>query len=148
MDGLLNLLGWFQGSPSAIASTAVQAVSNWLGSCYQGACTAYPQEVWDALGNSLSSATGWLGSSAAVVWAQIFYFLPDGGNLPPAMHAAAIYFGNALQTVSFVLPVASLIDCLAIIFTIKLALWIFHISRVIISFVRGVPVDRFNFYIH
>jgi len=148
MDGFWNLLGWLTNSPSAIASTGIEAISNWIGSCYQGACTSYPQEVWDALGSSFSDATSWLSSSAAVVWAQIFYFLPDGGLLPPAFHASAVYFGNALQTVSWLVPTEALIYCLSTIFTIKITLWIFHISRVAISFVRGVPVDRFNFYIN
>jgi len=144
MDALNTLFNWVTNFPGAISNTGINAAGTWIGQCLQGSCGSYPQEVWNGLGTQLQSVTGLLGSAAGLAWANILAFLPDGGLLPQEYHNAAIYFGNSLQKVSFIVPVDTLINCLTLIVAVKMSLWSFHILRVMISFVRGVPVERFS----
>jgi len=74
----------------------------------------------------------------------LFSLLPDGGALPAEVHAGAIYFGNTLQKVGFLVPVEAMVSCLIIILTAKMATWAFHVIRVIFNFVRGVGTERFD----
>lgn len=70
--------------------------------------------------------------------------LPDGGNFPQGVHDAAIYFGNRLNLIDFILPVDVLLGCMLLIFSTKFILWAFHIVKWITNFVRGVPTERFD----
>lgn len=78
----------------------------------------------------------------------LFSSLPDGGALPSQMHDAAIYFGNALVKLNFMLPVDVLISCLVIILSLKMSLFGFHIAKWILGFIRGVYVPRFDGYMN
>lgn len=141
MFDFINLI--LQG-PLALIGTASDALVNWAASCYSGACTSFPQEVYNQIGASLSSIGGFLGSSAATVWTGILFFLPDGGTFPAVFHTSSQYMGNSLATVNFILPVDVLVYCMTLVLSVKIALWSFHVVRVVAGFVRGIPVDRFR----
>lgn len=137
MMDFFNLI--LQG-PLAFVGYGADALVNWIGSCFT-TCSAFPQTVWDTFGASVSSIAGFLGSAAANVWTGILYFLPDGGTLPSEFHTAAQYMGDSLATIDFIFPVGTLIYCMSLVLSVKLALWAFHVIRVITGFVRGIPVD-------
>jgi len=63
--------------------------------------------------------------------------LPDGGRLPDGVHEAAIYFGNDLGKVNFIVPVDVLVSCLVIIISLKITMYGFHVVMWIYSLVRG-----------
>lgn len=70
--------------------------------------------------------------------------LPDGGRLPDGVHEAAIYFGNTLGKVNFILPVDVLVSCLVIILSLKITMFGFHILMWIYSLIRGFAIPRFD----
>jgi len=70
--------------------------------------------------------------------------LPDGGHLPDGVHEAAIYFGNTLGKVNFILPVDVLVSCLVIILSLKITMFGFHILMWIYSLLRGFSMPKFD----
>jgi len=70
--------------------------------------------------------------------------LPDGGQLPQGVHDGAIYFGNALSKLNFIMPVDILISCLVIILTLKITLFGFHIFMWVINWFRGVATAPYD----
>lgn len=70
--------------------------------------------------------------------------LPDGGRLPDGVHEAAIYFGNTLGKVNFILPVDVLVSCLVIILSLKITMFGFHILMWIYSLLRGFSMPKFD----
>jgi len=131
------MLDWIQ---YLTAGSLVETFQNW----WRDGGT-WPQAAWDTIVSKVSSVGDVLQEAGAVVWKSIFYFLPDGGTLPDVFHTSAQYFGNTLMTVNFILPVDTLIYCMSLVLSVKLALFGFHIIRVIVSFTRGVGVDRYKF---
>lgn len=70
--------------------------------------------------------------------------LPDGGRLPDGVHEAAIYFGNTLGKVNFILPVDVLVSCLVIIISLKITMFGFHVLMWIYSLIRGFSISKFD----
>lgn len=94
----------------------------------------------------IGGGTGLVSTLVYNVFATLISYLPDGGNLPQGVHTAAIYFGNALSKVSFIVPTDTLMTCLIIILTLKVSLWAFHVFRMFINWVRGIPTGRYDGY--
>jgi len=143
-----NLLGLIFGT-GTIGTTvnSITAYASWAGRCVTGDCGVTPPEVTEMLtgiGSNLPNTTGFIGNLISKPLALIFNFLPDGGGFPTVFHTASIYFGNTLASVNWLLPVADLIYCVSFVFSIQLMLWGLHIMRVFVSFIRGIPVDRFS----
>jgi len=139
-----DLFSFFTGTPWAIGNTAIQAVSNWWGTCLSGACTSYPDTAWNTLLNRMATPDAWFGNITGKAVSMILGMLPPGGGLPPEMHTAALYFGNALQSVGWFLPVSDLVNCMLIVLSVKMMLWSLHILELVINFVRGIPTAKFE----
>jgi len=70
--------------------------------------------------------------------------LPNGGALPQGVHDAAIYFGNSLGKVDFILPVDVMVSCLMVAVSLKLILYGFHLTMWVVNLIRGVATQRFD----
>lgn len=141
------MIGMFDGTWNALLSLGDGVYSNvaqFLGYCSGGTCPTISQTVWSEFTAGASAIGNVLGSVAAHTVINLLYFFPDGGTMPTAFHDAAIYFGNALQTVAWLVPIPTLIYCMTFAFGVKLTLWSFHVVRVIVNFVRGVPTEPFD----
>lgn len=75
---------------------------------------------------------------------DLFRKLPDGGGLPQGVHDGAIYFGNALGKINFMVPTDILVSCLVLILTLKITLWGFHIGVWIYNSLRGIATGRYD----
>ena len=127
--------------------TNVSSLFTYFASCIDGTCSDIPPEVLTVFSDtsvSLSSLPSYLLSNVSKLFYGLFDYLPDGGGFPSAFHDAALYFGDALATINFILPVSTLIYCISFILTVKFAIWAFHLIRVVFSAVRGISVDRPN----
>jgi len=139
MDWLLNLIQPWQGA------VEIKSVFQSIGSCFTDAgCNS--GSIWEDLAQTGSDIVGGFTSGFAHVIAGIFSFLPQGGTLPQVFHDAALYFGNMLATVNWILPVDALIYCLTFILWVKIVLWAFHIVRFFYGLVRGVSFSPFDSY--
>jgi len=94
----------------------------------------------------LSTLTGAVGSVAGGMTMNLMSGLPPGGTFPAVYHNSAVYFGNALQSVAFIMPVEAIITCLTLALTVKMTLWGFHVARWVANFVRGIPTSNYNGY--
>jgi len=96
----------------------------------------------------ISTVTGFVVSNISELvtffLTQIINILPDGGGLPQGVHDGAIYFGNALSKLNFMLPVDTLVSCLVIIITLKITLYGFHIAIWVLNWFRGISTARFD----
>jgi len=88
--------------------------------------------------------TDWLQGLLGGIFTQLITALPQGGNFPPEFHTAAIYFGNSLQSVAFMLPVDALVYCLVFSFGTLFILFSFHVMRSVLNFVRGINTERYG----
>lgn len=107
------------------------------------------QTVSAGMGNIMSNtllAGGTVSSTIYEVFAFATQKLPDGGQLPDGVHQAAIYFGNTLAKVNFIVPVDVLVSCLVIILSLKITLFGFHIVMWILNFIRGIATPRYDGY--
>lgn len=105
------------------------------------------QSVSSGIGNILNNdliASGAISSTIYEVFAFATQKLPDGGGLPDGVHEGAIYFGNTLAKVNFILPVDVLVSCLVIILSLKITLFGFHIIMWVLNFIRGIATPRFD----
>jgi len=130
------------------AVNSTRAYMEWIGGCFSGSCGTTPTAVVEMLtgiGEHSANTASFIGNAVSKLFLGIFGFLPLGGGLPQVIHDAFIYFGNTLATVNFILPVPTLIFCMSLIFSVKIALWSFHVIRLIISFARGVGVNNYRF---
>jgi len=137
---------FFYGPIGTVANSTV-TFFQWLGSCMDGDCSATPADVTQILtgvGDNFTSTVAMLKSAGVELLLGIFNYLPDGGGFPDSFHSAFAYFGNALATIDFILPVSTLIYCIGFILAVKIALWSLHIIRTLISFIRGVSPERPN----
>jgi len=128
-------------------ANSISSLMGWIGNCFQGSCGVTPSDVTEILtgiGSNAPSSSGFIGNIISKPLVLLLNFLPDGGGFPTIFHTSAIYFGNMLASVNWFLPVTDLIYCITFVFTIQLVLWGFHVMRVIVSFIRGIPVDRFG----
>jgi len=145
MDSLFQLL--FLGPIGTVANSAVSLYS-WLANCMSGSCGVTPAsvtEIFTGIGANLGSTTAFLGSVASKLIAGLFAYLPMGGGLPTVIHQGAQYFGSTLATVNFFLPVSTLVYCMTLVFSVKVALWAFHFLRTVLSFGRGIGSNNFRF---
>jgi len=101
--------------------------------------------IAESLGVTFSNVFSFMGSAIGQIYLGAFSILPDGGKLPLVFHQASQYFGNSLATINFIFPVSTLVYCMTLVFSIKVALWSLHIIRIVISFARGTQVDRYKF---
>jgi len=143
MGEIFNFLfGW--GTPAA--TTGIQIQEMWT-SYVSG--TPLSQAWWDgtisSITNQVTNAPALVESAIGAAFSSIFYFLPDGGNFPPQFHEAAVYMGNGLQSVAFLLPVEQMVYCLILALNVLAALWGFHVIRAAVNFVRGIQTDRMDF---
>lgn len=127
-------------------NTAIDAVYGYVGGCLQGTCPAFPDTYISYLQGIAGDTIGWFSGAPAVAIYGIFKLMPDGGGLPSQIHDAAIFFGNTLSSVSWMLPVSALIQCLSLIIAVKLLLWTFYLSKSVLAFVRGIPVEKYSWF--
>jgi len=101
-------------------------------------------DFWDAAaivgGNTVGAASGIVTGGLVLLLNR----LPPGGNFPDQVHEAALYFGNALSFVNFILPVDALVWCISLVLLVKMTLWAFHIGRVVLNFLRGIPTNSYQ----
>jgi len=97
------------------------------------------------VGLGYSSIVSYIGGVLGQIFLGILIFLPSGGALPQVFHDASQYFGNALATVNFFFPVSTLVYCMTLVFSVKIALWSIHLIRIVVGFVRGVSTERYKF---
>lgn len=113
-----------------------------------GAVADFFTTAGQSLGSTTAAITGNIGQVAQDAgWemvSKLFDFMPDGGGFPAIFHEAAIYFGNCLQSVAFMVPVEALVQCLTISMSVLFTLAAFHIVRIVVNFVRGIPTDPYN----
>jgi len=126
--GLFGIPQWFQQQASNVASAVLSG---------EAAIGDIPQAVWNQLFTSVTSIPDVFNSVASGVWQGIAFFLPDGGTFPDPVHDAAVYFGDALQQVAFILPVDDLITVIALAFSIKIALTVYFLGVGLAKFIRG-----------
>lgn len=84
------------------------------------------------------------GITVSNIFGSLISRMPDGGTLPDGVHEAAIYFGNTLAKVNFILPVDVLIACLAVILSLKITLFGFHVALWIANFIRGIATAPYD----
>lgn len=119
----------------------VQYAGNYLGNLIG---SSIPDNVVQSLNNATNSLGGWLGGAIANILTGVINLLPLGGTLPTNIHTAAISLGNDLASVNPFVPVDVLIYCLALVITVKMALWALHFVTATVYFVRGVPIQRYE----
>lgn len=76
-------------------------------------------------------------------FASLINLLPAGGTLPDPVHQGAIYFGQSLAAVDFMLPVRTLVMILQISYSILCTLLVLHLGWKIMSFFRGTNSEKF-----
>lgn len=126
------------------SASLVTDIFGYLGSCVQGSCSSFPTDAFQIFQSAASNISSWMNNGSGAVFSQLFDFMPDGGNLPSQWHEAASYFGNTLYSIDFILPVSALVQCFTVILSVKIGLWALHLIRVLIGFVRGIPVDDYR----
>jgi len=72
----------------------------------------------------------------------ILYILPNGGTFPQEFHDAALYFGSSLATINWYIPIDAFITCLMTVLLVKVSLFLVHIIRTGINFVRGIETSN------
>jgi len=82
--------------------------SNWIAG-------QVPDYVTAAIQNGANTLTGWLGTAYITIITGVINAFPLGGVFPTSFHAAAQYFGNALASVNFVVPVGALMTCITLV---------------------------------
>jgi len=145
MSDIFNMI--IGGGLIGTSANAIVSLVDWMGKCFNGSCGATPADVTQILtgiGSNLPNVASFIGSGLSKPLAVILNFLPDGGGFPTIFHTATQYFGNMLASVNWLLPVSDLIYCVTFVLSIQILLWTLHIMRVFVSFVRGIPVDRFD----
>jgi len=118
----------------------IQTAVNW----FYGTIIPGGSQISETLGNviGLNGLTPVDAMNGLLV--NIFQRLPDGGGLPTGVHEGAIYFGNTLAKLNFMLPVDVLMSCLIIIFSLKILLFGFHLVMFVVNLIRGIPTSRFD----
>jgi len=144
MQGLINTFSWVLDPLNALLGVGFTSFGQWLGSCINGSCDVLTDVGLKNIFNALASILDFLQQIATTAWLGIFMALPSGGHFPPVTHSAAVYFGNALQSVAFMLPVDVMVWCLTFSLNVFMGLWAFHTVRSIVYFVRGINSERYN----
>lgn len=94
----------------------------------------------------ISGILAFFGLSLAIFpdfFASLINLLPEGGTLPEPVHIGAIYFGHALASVDFLLPVRTLVMILQISYSILCTLLVLHLGWKIMTFFRGTNSNKF-----
>jgi len=71
---------------------------------------------------------------------SILSLLPAGGHWPAFVTNAFTQMGGYLAVIDFIFPVKTLLLVMSFVFTVKLTFFMFHLGRVGVFFVRGIPV--------
>jgi len=100
-----------------------------------------PDDVVTAIQNGANTLTGWLGTAYISIITGVINLFPQGGTFPSSFHSSASYFGNALASVNFIVPVGTLMTCITLVLGVKLALYSLHFMYMLVNFVRGVPTS-------
>jgi len=101
----------------------------------------YLSLVGSGLFDLLPSLAGGALTEFLVVLLQVF---PNGGSLPTVFHTSAVFLGNSLSSVDFMIPVSTLMTCIFIVLSVKLSLWFFHLLRMGVHFIRGIGSPNYR----
>jgi len=135
------MTGFWSGQWDAfydVASPIYGQIMEWAGQCEAGACPTIADTVFEQAKFLASNVANVIGTGAGQLFINVFGFLPDGGALPERVHIAAVYFGNALRSVNFMLPVVELINLMVITLMVVMTAFSYYVVKKIVNFVRGI----------